>query len=194
MTAMKMNHAAARLMLAAALLAAGTASAQRSARDTFDAEITRQGQGASLGQWSQWQYETAPLSAKAGLDFDFAWGYVDAAAAAEGDAFIAVVRNQSRHAYCIRPRLAFKGEVTRMQKLDDTVLLAPGESVAVANLRIARRTKVEHDINAAFWPAPAGTAAGRCSTSQPAGLADWLRLEGEAPFPGNRVKATPAAG
>lgn len=194
MTATKIPSRAAWLLLAAALSAAGTASAQRSARDTFDAELTRQGQGDSAGQWSQWQYETAPLSGPAGLDFDFAWGYVDAAAAAEGDAFVAVVRNHSANAYCIRPRVGFKGEVSRVQKLDASVLLPPGQSIAVANLRIARRTKVEHDINAAFWPAPAGTAPGRCSTSEPAGLGEWLRLTGEAPFPGNRVKAAPAAG
>lgn len=194
MTTTTIRSPAAWLLLAATLSAAGTVSAQRSARDTFDAELTRQGQAAKQGQWSQWQYETAPLSGPAGLDLDFAWGYVDAAAAAEGDAFVAVLRNHSSHAYCVRPRVSFKGEVSRVHKLDATVVLAPGQSIAVANLRIARRTKVEHDINAAFWPAPAGTAAGRCRTSEPAGLADWLRLKGEAPFPGNRVKATPAAG
>ena len=192
MTTSQTLSPAAWLLLAVALSAAGTASAQRSARDTFDAELTRQGQGAMAGQWSQWQYENAPLSGPAGLDFDFAWGYVDAAAAAEGDAFVAVVRNHSAHAYCIRPRVSFKGEVSRVNKLDASVLLAPGQSIAVANLRIARRTKVEHDINAAFWPAPAGAAPGRCSTSEPAGLADWLRMTGEAPFPGNRVKAAAA--
>ncbi|HQZ32409.1 MAG TPA: hypothetical protein PLG89_11175 [Arenimonas sp.] len=180
------------LLLAALLLAATPAAAQRSARDTFDAELTRQGQGAAAGQWSQWQYESAPLSGPAGLDFDFAWGYVDAAVAAEGDAFVAVVRNHSRHAYCIRPRVGFKGDVSRVTKLEDSVVLGPGESIAVANLRIARRTKLEHDINAAFWPAPSGTAPGRCRTGEPAGLADWLRRTGEAPFPGNRVKTETA--
>lgn len=182
------------LLLAVALSLAGNASAQRSARETFDAELTRQGQGAIAGQWSQWQYETAPLSVPAGLDLDFAWGYVDAGLATEGDAFVAVVRNHSSDAYCIRPRVGLKGEVSRVHKLDETVLLAPGQSITLASLRIARRTVLEHDINAAFWPAPAGNAPGRCSTSQPAGLADWLKLKGEAPFPGNRVKAHPAQG
>ena len=195
MKAMNSRAMAACLMLGAGLLgAASTASAQQSARETFDAEQTRLGHGATLGQWSQWQYQTAPISAAAGLDLDFAWGYVDAAAASEGDVFIAVVRNHSRHPYCIRPRVSFKGDVSRVSKLEGSVRLGAGESMTVASLRIARRTKVEHDINAAFWPAPAGKGAASCRANEPAGRPAWLKLKGEAPFPGNRVKAGPAAG
>lgn len=174
-------------LLIAGLVSAGPALGQRSARDTFDAEQTRLGQAEKLGQWSQWQYESATLSTAAGLDFDLAWGYVDAAAASEGDVFVAVLRNLSSHAYCVRPRVSFKGEVSRVQAVNASVLLPPGESLAVAQLRIARRTEVEHDINAAFWPAPAGSGPGLCSASEPAGLDEWLGRKGEAPFPGNRV-------
>ena len=185
---------AAACLLAAGLLTVLPASAQQSARETFDAQMTSQGAGASLGQWSQWQYESAPLSTAGGLDFDFAWGYVDAAMASEGDVFVAVVRNVSANAYCVRPRVSFKGELVRRQTLDESVLLAPGTSITVANLRIVRRTKVEHDINAAFWPAPAGKGPGRCRSTEPAGLGTWLGQSGEKAFPGNRVVRPPTSG
>ncbi len=182
------------LLLLSALVASGVAAAQRSARDTFDAELTRLGQSDRIGQWSQWQYERAQLSPAAGLDFELAWGYVDAAAASEGDAFVAVLRNHSRNTYCVRPRVSFKGDVARVQTVSASVPLPPGESLAVAQLRIARRTEVEHDINAAFWPAPPGTGAARCSAHEPPGLDEWLGRKGEAPFSGNRVHPGPAAG
>lgn len=182
------SQAALAALIVASLLISSAVFAQQSARETFEAEQIRLGLGDRLGQWSQWQYHSATLSEAAGLDFNMAWGYVDAATASEGDAFIAVVTNRSEHTYCLRPRLHFKGEVFQVQAVTTSVALAPGESLRIAELRVARRSKLKHDINAAFWPAPAGSETGRCSAQEPPGLAGWLGRTGDAPFPGNRVR------
>lgn len=180
------------LLLPIALVAwIAPAAAQVSAREQFEQDM--QGRGEDSTRWSQWQYRTAPLSPAAQLDFNMAWGYVDAASAKEGDVFVIVVRNHSDQAYCLRPKLAFTGKVFQEEKITGSVRLPAHGSLRIAAMRAERRTEIVHDINAAFWPAPKGTGPELCELDEPAGLSDWLQQPGEHAFPGNRV-APPAGG
>lgn len=175
----------------AALAASGAAQAQLSARDLYEAEQTRLGKGAELARLTEWQYETTPLSAAASIDFSMASGYIDAAHAGAGDVAVVAVRNQSDHAYCLRPKMKFTGKVTQLQRATGNVLLPAHGALLVAQMRVERRTQVVQHVNAAFWPAPPGRDPHRCNGKPPAGLQAWLDAPGLKAFPGNRVATTP---